>query len=71
MAVDGKAALAFKNFERGKNAKDFGDFLDARVTLRIKTKQTRKIFCWISFKKIKVLNRKVIINVRIMISQQL
>ena len=32
MAVDGKAVLAFENFDLGKKSMEFGDFLDARVT---------------------------------------
>ena len=41
MAVDGKAVMAFENFDLGKKSKEFGDFLDARVTAQ-KSKQTTK-----------------------------
>ena len=39
MAVDGKAALAFENFELGRKSKDFGDFCDSATR---KVRMSRK-----------------------------
>ena len=41
MAVDGKAAMAFENFDLGRKSKHFGDFLEASVIF-VKTNVKRK-----------------------------